>query len=71
MRYTRFFPFSLFPLPYCLFPVPYSQIRCSLKPKKKICTLLPLDSLLLPTPYSLLPAPCSLLPAPCSLKKCT
>ncbi|WAN68594.1 hypothetical protein BJP36_40170 [Moorena producens JHB] len=39
MRYTRFFPFSLFPLPYCLFPVPYSQIRCSLKPKKNLYPL--------------------------------
>ncbi|NEO38029.1 MAG: hypothetical protein F6J90_17515 [Moorea sp. SIOASIH] len=28
MRYTEFFPYSLFPIPYSLFPAP-----CSLLPK--------------------------------------
>ncbi|NEO96555.1 MAG: hypothetical protein F6K56_43170 [Moorea sp. SIO3G5] len=35
MRYTGFFPYSLFPIPYSLFPVP-----CSLKPKNLYLTQL-------------------------------
>ncbi|NEO90984.1 MAG: hypothetical protein F6K56_12330 [Moorea sp. SIO3G5] len=36
MRYTLFFPYSLFPIPYSLFPVPCSlfPIPCSLKTQK-------------------------------------
>ncbi|NEO24757.1 hypothetical protein [Moorena sp. SIO4A5] len=41
MRYTLFFPSSLFPLPSSLFPLPSS--------------LFPLHSSLLPAPCSLLP----------------
>ncbi|NEO35811.1 MAG: hypothetical protein F6J90_05520 [Moorea sp. SIOASIH] len=42
MRYTGFFPYSLFPIPYSLFPIPYSlfPIPCSLKPTNLYLTLL-------------------------------